>query len=541
MVHADVQLLVVRIPAHLDHFETIEQRRRDGGEIVGCGEEDDARQIERNIHIVVNKFVVLFRIEHLEQCSCRVSPCAIHPHLVNLVEEKERVPHACTADRLQNPPRHGGDVRAPVATNLRLVAHASKRDPMERSAEDGGDGGGEGGFADAGRPGEAEDGRPRLWAQPPHCDVLYDAFLHLLEAIVLLLERGSRLRHRPDLRLLALLGPRQVHDPLHPRAPTGVPRLLFPHAPQLFELALREAAHLSGERRARQPLFERSELVLLRRRSVPELVADRLQLLPQHVLALRLGHAPFHLAGNVERHNRALHLRFEQRQRLLQARLGAHVVQQLEPFVEALLERCHEEVREPVSRRALEQRLELEPGRAPALQLLHHLLCARAEAGCELLQLAVARRGCHVRLAQVELLHLGQEKRLLRHALATREPAPPFQQKRVRERRHLRARQLQHARSCPDVMQRGLRSVALRPRLPSVCGDEWYHPHQALGPRQQRKERRLDERNHRRAREDEAHHGAREQHPPVQRENGQLRRKLHVWGGRCGRIHRARG
>src|SRR5207302_947995 len=76
-------------------------------------------------------------------------------HLVDLVDQEHRVQRLGVADRADDRPRHGADVRAPVAADLRLVADAADRQPLELAAEGARDRLAERRLADAGRADEA--------------------------------------------------------------------------------------------------------------------------------------------------------------------------------------------------------------------------------------------------------------------------------------------------------------------------------------------------------------------------------------------------
>ena len=90
--------------------------------------------------------------------------------------------------RLDELARHRADVRAPVAADLGLVAHAAERQAHELAARRARDALGEAGLADAGRADEAEDRALELLRERLHREVLEDALLDLLEAVVVLVE-----------------------------------------------------------------------------------------------------------------------------------------------------------------------------------------------------------------------------------------------------------------------------------------------------------------------------------------------------------------
>src|SRR5438046_587045 len=91
--------------------------------------------------------------------------------LVDLVEQEQRVRRFGLLHALQDLAGHRADISAPVAADLRLVAHAAKRHPHEVAPRRARDRLAERGFADAG------------WA-----DQTQDRPLHFLDALLDLLE-----------------------------------------------------------------------------------------------------------------------------------------------------------------------------------------------------------------------------------------------------------------------------------------------------------------------------------------------------------------
>ena len=72
------------------HLHAVEQRRRDGVERVGGGDEQHLREVERHAQVVVDEGVVLGRVEHLQQGGRGVAP-PVGADLVDLVEHEDRV------------------------------------------------------------------------------------------------------------------------------------------------------------------------------------------------------------------------------------------------------------------------------------------------------------------------------------------------------------------------------------------------------------------------------------------------------------------
>ena len=176
-----------------------------------------------------------------------------------------------------------------MAADLRLVLHAAQRQAHELAAQRARDRLAERGLAHAGRPDEAEQRALHLVLQLAHREVLDDALLDLLQAVVVLVEDPLRLREVEVV--LALLAPGQPDHPVQPVAQGRRLRGVGVHALQLLELALDLL-----QDRLRHPglvglLLERRDL-LRQLVAFAQLALDRLQLLAQEELAL----APVHLA-----------------------------------------------------------------------------------------------------------------------------------------------------------------------------------------------------------------------------------------------------
>ena len=129
----DVELLVDRVAGQPDHLHPVAERRRDRVEDVRGGDEDDLGEVEVEVEVVVAERVVLGRIEHLEHRAGRIA-AEVGAHLVDLVDHEDRVAGAGVAERPDDRARHRADVGAPVAADLRLVADAADRDPLELAA-----------------------------------------------------------------------------------------------------------------------------------------------------------------------------------------------------------------------------------------------------------------------------------------------------------------------------------------------------------------------------------------------------------------------
>src|SRR5205085_10173832 len=99
--------------------------------------------------------VVLLRVEYLKQRRGRVA-AVVRAELVYLVEHHHGVVDARAPERLYDAARHRADVGAPVAAQLRLVAHAAHTEALELAAQRARARAAQGSRAAAGRADEAE-------------------------------------------------------------------------------------------------------------------------------------------------------------------------------------------------------------------------------------------------------------------------------------------------------------------------------------------------------------------------------------------------
>src|SRR3712207_2628335 len=89
------------------------QRRRDRLELVRGADEEDLREVERQVEVVVAERRVLLRVEHLEHRARGVA-AEVGAHLVDLVDEEDGVARLGVAERADDRAGHRADVRAPV-------------------------------------------------------------------------------------------------------------------------------------------------------------------------------------------------------------------------------------------------------------------------------------------------------------------------------------------------------------------------------------------------------------------------------------------
>ncbi len=282
----DGQLLVLGVAVEGDDLHPVEQRPGDGVDHVCGGDEQDLREVELHVQVVVAEAVVLGRVEHLEQRRRRIAAPVV-ADLVDLVEHHDRVEGAGLAQGADQPSRQGADVGAPVAADLGLVADAAQADARELAPQGAGHGLAERRLAGSGGADQGQDHpalalvHAALAAQAPDRQVLEDALLDLLQAGVVRVEDLAGLVHVQPL--VGARVPGQRDHPLQVGADhPGLRAVGLALEPRELALGL-HAGRLghAGGLDALGPVVAR--LVVL-----AELPADRGQLAAQQHLALGL-------------------------------------------------------------------------------------------------------------------------------------------------------------------------------------------------------------------------------------------------------------
>jgi hypothetical protein len=153
----DVELLELGVAGELDDLHAVLQRQRDAAQRVRRGDEHHVGEVVVEVEVVVVERVFCSGSSTSSSADAG-SPRKSARHLVDLVEQEDRVVRAGLLERLDDLAGQRADVRAPVAADLGLVAHAAERDAHELAARGPRDGARERGLADAGRADEAQDG-----------------------------------------------------------------------------------------------------------------------------------------------------------------------------------------------------------------------------------------------------------------------------------------------------------------------------------------------------------------------------------------------
>ena len=184
----DLELLLFRVTGEADDLHAVQQGRRNV-QRVRRRDEHHARQVIVDLQVMVVERGVLFGVEHLEQSRRRIA-AEVLAHLVDLIEQEERVGLLRLLHRLDDLAGHRADVGAAVAADFRFVTHAAERHAHELAARRVGDRFAERGLADAGRADEAEDRALEFLRAALHGEILDDPLFDLLKAVVLV-DRAS--------------------------------------------------------------------------------------------------------------------------------------------------------------------------------------------------------------------------------------------------------------------------------------------------------------------------------------------------------------
>src|SRR5829696_1097090 len=123
----DLELLLLRVARELDDLHAIAERARDRVQRVRRRDEHHAREVVRDVEVVVAERRVLLGVEHLEHRAGGIA-AVVGAHLVDLVDHEQRVGRARVAQCPDDRAGHRADVRAAMPADLRLVAHAAGAD-----------------------------------------------------------------------------------------------------------------------------------------------------------------------------------------------------------------------------------------------------------------------------------------------------------------------------------------------------------------------------------------------------------------------------
>ncbi len=183
-----LNLLLGDVSRHLDDLHTVEQRARNGVEVVGSGNEERLGEVVVYVEEVVVEGRVLLWVEHFEQCRRRVAIDSVLCHLVNLIENEYGIRRASLLNALDDAARHGANIGSSVSANLTLVVQSAQRHAHILAFHGRGDALAERCLAHARRTIEADDGRLQIAAQLQYGQIFEYSLLDFLHAVVVLVE-----------------------------------------------------------------------------------------------------------------------------------------------------------------------------------------------------------------------------------------------------------------------------------------------------------------------------------------------------------------
>src|SRR5262249_18685746 len=181
-----------RVTGQLKHLHPIPQCRRYWIKQVRRGQEQNLREVERNIEVVINKGVVLFGIQNFEQRRRRIA-AEIGSQLVDLVQNEQWVVGTRVAESLNDAARQRADISPSMSANLGFIADATKGQSHEFAPERARDRSSQRGFPSARWAHETEDRTLGILLQLAHRQELEDALLNLLKIVVVFVQNFMRI------------------------------------------------------------------------------------------------------------------------------------------------------------------------------------------------------------------------------------------------------------------------------------------------------------------------------------------------------------
>ena len=183
----DLQLFLFGVAGDAQDFHAVLQGLRNGVQNVGGADEHDLGKVVFDVEIVIGEGVIELGIENFHQGGRWVA-AEVHRHLVDFIENEDRVDGAGLLHHLDDLTGQGADVGTAMAANFGLIAHAAKRNADELAAGGVADGHRERSFADAWRSDEAENRAFRIFYELADGEKFEDAVFDLVEAVVLFVE-----------------------------------------------------------------------------------------------------------------------------------------------------------------------------------------------------------------------------------------------------------------------------------------------------------------------------------------------------------------
>ena len=136
----------------------------------------------------------MFRVEHFEHRGRRV-PSEVRSHLVDLIEQEDRIFAFRLLQSTDDSSWHRTDIRTTVPTDFRLITYPTKRDTNEVTFKRRRDGAGERRLPDPWRSGETEDWSTKRVRQLTDGQILKDTVFYRFQAVMVIVEDVRRMFH----------------------------------------------------------------------------------------------------------------------------------------------------------------------------------------------------------------------------------------------------------------------------------------------------------------------------------------------------------
>ncbi len=235
---------------------------------------------------------VLLRVQNLQEGRRGVAP-KVGADLVHFVQDEHRVVGPGPADGLDDAAGHGPDVGAAVTPDLGFVPHPAQGEAHELAPQGPGDGAAQGGLAGARRPHEAQDRPLHVGLQFAHRQIFQDAFLHLFQVVVVLVQNFPGL-----VQIQVVVGgfaPGQIDEPFEEIADDLVIRRVRRGPLEAFQFPFRLLHGVGRQLRLLQPELQFVDLpggVV----AFPQLLLQGLDMFLEVIILLGLVHVALHLA-----------------------------------------------------------------------------------------------------------------------------------------------------------------------------------------------------------------------------------------------------
>ena len=300
---SDGNLLVSRIAIESNHFHTIQEWSWNGFGHVRCCNEQNMREVEFDIQVMILERMILRRIEHFEKRRRGIT-APIGAELVDLVEHDHGIHCTGVAQCAHEPAGQGSDVRASMTADLGLIANATQRHPDKLSSCCPRDGFANGRLSGSRGPDQRQNrsrspviDQAALRAQLANRKIFGNAPFNIVQT------RMVGIQHLPRVLWVQTLfrpfGPWHSEQPVEIRTDHGCLGVRLPHLVQAreftFGLFLNRLRH-PGVGNLLPVLLDNGAFVFT------EFLANRVHLPAQKIFALLLLSSRLHLVSNAPAH-----------------------------------------------------------------------------------------------------------------------------------------------------------------------------------------------------------------------------------------------